>query len=132
QAGGRGRAVRRRERAVRVPVGQLLADAAPEDDRRALARSGDAGAVLVLRRGVPHAVSDPAGGAGPHRRAGSACRRSRAGAGRGPGALMRTLTTRMGRFIFALCLAACLAAPAAVTAAARQPQAAQDEYVPLS
>lgn len=45
---------------------------------------------------------------------------------------MRTLTTRMGRFIFALCLAACLAAPAAVTAAARQPQAAQDEYVPLS
>ena len=50
---GRRRALRHGQRAVRLLVGERLADAAPEDLRGAHAAAGPAGAVLVLRRGVP-------------------------------------------------------------------------------
>ena len=51
------RALRHGERAVRLLVGELLADAPPEDERRADAAARHARAVLVLRRGVPAAVT---------------------------------------------------------------------------
>ncbi len=46
---------------------------------------------------------------------------------------MRKLTTRLRRLVFLLLAAGCLtASPAVTSAAALQPPAAQDEYVPLS
>ena len=72
QARRRGRDLRDGERAVRLRIGEHLADRAPEDERRTAARSNRArhgGAVLVLRAGVHAALRAAADGENPSRAA---------------------------------------------------------------
>src|SRR3954470_19782842 len=95
----RGRcAVRHGERALRLRLGERLADAPPQDERRALAPAGHARSVLVLRGVLCRALRRAASCAGPACNAAGRKRAAVLGARRPIGAVVMRKASRVVRY----------------------------------
>src|SRR5262249_35196813 len=126
------RGVRNGERAVHLRLGERVADAPSEDDRRADAAAGHARSVLVLRADTVPPVSRAAHGACAARTAAARARRivSRA---RGLMMMRRVLIALCSALVATVLIAAPgrAAQPPTGQPATGQPATGQSEFVPM-